>query len=61
MRLVFRKRTGVNPRDMINFYCTVVRPVLEYCSLIFHQALPEYLIKEIERVHAEEAAKHHFT
>ena len=57
MSLVFLKRTGVNPRDMINFYCTFVRPVLEYCSLIFHQALPEYLIKEIERVHAEEAAK----
>ena len=48
--LFLLKRVGVNPRDIINFYCTVVRPVLEYCLLIFHHALPEYLIKDIERV-----------
>ena len=38
--LVLLKRAGVNPRDIINFYCTVV----EYCWPIFHHALPEYLI-----------------
>ena len=48
--LVLLKRAGVNPRDIINFYCTVVRPVLEYCSPIFHHALPKYLIMDIERV-----------
>ena len=48
--LVLLKRAGVNPCDIIHFYCTVVRPVLEYCSPIFHHALPEYLIKDIERV-----------
>ena len=38
------KRAGVNPPDIIiKFYCIVVRPVLEYCSPIFHHALPEYL------------------
>lgn len=48
--LVLFKRAGVNPHDIINFYCTVVRTVLEYCSPIFHHALPEYLIKNIKRV-----------
>ena len=48
--LVLLKRAGVNPRDIINFYCTVVRPVLEYCSPIFHHALSEYLIKDVEQV-----------
>ena len=48
--LVLLKRAGVNPRDIINFYCTVIRPVLEYCSPIFHHALPEYLNNDIERV-----------
>ena len=40
----------MNPHDIINFYCTVVRPVLEYRSPIFHHALPEFLINDIERV-----------
>ena len=48
--LVLLKRAGVNTHDIINFYCTVVRPVLEYCSPIFHHALPECLINDIERV-----------
>ena len=48
--LVLLKRAGVNPHDIINFYCTVVRPVLEYCSPIFHHALPVYLINDIKRV-----------
>ena len=48
--LVLLKRVGVNPHDIINFYCTVVRHVLEFCSPIFHHALPEYLINDIERV-----------
>ena len=48
--LVLLKRAGVNPHDIINFYCTVVRPVLEYCSLIFHHAFLKYIINNIERV-----------
>ena len=48
--LVLLKRAGVSPHDIINFYCTVVRPVHEYCSPFFHHALPEYLVKDIERV-----------
>ena len=48
--LVLPKRAGVNPHDIISFYCTVVRPVLEYFSPIFHHAVPEYLINDIERV-----------
>ena len=52
--LVLLKRAGVNPRDIINFYCTFVRPVLEFYSPIFHHALPEYLISDIERVQKRE-------
>ena len=37
-------------KSCYNFYCTVVRPSLEYCSPIFHRALPEYLIDDIEQV-----------
>ena len=32
---------SVSCKDIVNFYsCTVTRPVLEYCSPIFHHSLP---------------------
>ena len=40
----------MNRKDIINFYCTVIRPVLEYCSPIFHHSLPDYLSEDLERV-----------
>ena len=36
--------------DILNFYCTAIRPVLEYCAPLCHQALPQYLSEDIERV-----------
>jgi len=36
--------------DILNFYCTAIRPVLEYCMPLFHHALPQYLSEDIERV-----------
>ena len=34
------KGAGVICKDIVNFYCTVIRPVLEYCSPNFHHSLP---------------------
>ena len=48
--LVLLKRAGVPLMDIKNFYCATIRPVLEYCSPVFHHALPQYLSAEIERV-----------
>ena len=48
--LVLLKRAGVPPDDIKNFYCTTIRPVLEYASPVFHHSLPQYLSAEIERV-----------
>ena len=48
--LVLLKRAGVPLMDIKNFYCATLRPVLEYCSPVFHHALPQYLSAEIERV-----------
>ena len=47
---VLLKRARVPADDIINFYCTTIRPVLEYCAQIFHHALPAYLSDDIERV-----------
>ena len=46
--LVLLKRVGAPLMDVKNFYCATIRPVLEYCSPVFHHALPQYLSAEIE-------------
>lgn len=48
--LAILKRAGVPLMDIKNFYCATIRPILEYCSPVFHHALPQYLSAEIERV-----------
>ena len=42
--LVLLRRAGVPSEDVINFYCTTIRPVLEYSAQVFHHSrLPRYL------------------
>nr|XP_058969393.1 uncharacterized protein LOC131795796 [Pocillopora verrucosa] len=35
---------------LVDFYCTTIRSVLEYCAPLFHHALPAYLSEDIERI-----------
>ena len=44
------KRAKVPPKEIITFYCSCVRPVLEYSSEAYHFALPAYLSDAIERI-----------
>ena len=44
------KRAKVNPKDMLLFYTTCIRPVLEYACPVFHNALPQYLSNNLERL-----------
>ena len=37
------KRAKVPPKDMLLFYTTCIRPVLEYACPVFHHSLPQYL------------------
>ena len=48
--LVLLRRSKVPPDDILKFYCTCMRPVLEYCAPVFHNSLPGYLSDEIERI-----------
>ena len=49
-QLVQLKRAKVPDKDIIQFYKTCIRPVLEYASIVFHYYLPNYLFKDIERI-----------
>ena len=42
------KHTKVPPKDMLLFYTTCIRPVLEYACPVFHHSLPQYLSNEME-------------
>ena len=44
------KRAKVSPKDMLLFYTTCIRPVLEYACPVFHNALPQYLSNSLERL-----------
>ena len=42
------RRTKVPPKDMLLFYTTCIRPVLDYACPVFHHSLPQYLCNELE-------------
>ena len=48
--LILLKRANVPACDIVNFYCTVIGPVLEYCAPVFHHALRVYLCDDLERI-----------
>ena len=48
--LILLKHANVPVHDIICFYLTCIRPVLEYCAPLYHHALPDYLSKDIERI-----------
>ena len=48
--IVLLKRARVALNEIVNFYCTTIRPVLEYCAPVFHHAFPVYLNEDIGRI-----------
>ena len=48
--LILLRRAGVPSSDTICFYCTCIRPLLEYCAPVFHHAIPKYLSDDLERI-----------
>ena len=41
--IVLLKTARVRLKDIVNFYCTTIRPVLEHSTPVFHHALAAYL------------------
>ena len=44
------KRDGIPPHELILIYYALIRSVLEYCCIVWHNNLPAYLADSIERV-----------
>ena len=48
--IILLKRAKVSPKDIANFYCTVIRPILKYCAPVFHYSIPSFLSEDLEMV-----------
>ena len=48
--LVQLKRADVPAKDLINFYTTCIRPILDYGAHVFHYMLQQYYLESLERV-----------
>ena len=44
------RRNGVPVVDLIEIYFALIHSVLEYCCVVWHNALPAYLAEQLERV-----------
>ena len=44
------KRAGISPDDLLAFYCSVIRSVLEFSCQLFHSSLPKYLSYDIDHI-----------
>ena len=44
------KRAGICASDLVLFYRSTIRSVLEYAWQVFHSSLPYYLSEELERI-----------
>ena len=42
--------TGLSSDDLLAFYYSVIRSVLEFSCQLFHRSLPKYLSDDIERI-----------
>ena len=54
--LRFLKRSGMGAADLIKIYKTVIRAGAEYCSVVYHSLIPDYMAERLERVQ-EQAMK----
>ena len=44
------KRAGVPPQQLLHFYATVIRPVLEYCAPVWHYAITRLQTEHLESI-----------
>ena len=44
------KRSGLGIRELVQFFCTCIRPITEYACPVFHDGLPVHLSNELEGV-----------
>jgi len=44
------KKSGLKPHHLLHFYLTVIRPILEYCSVVWHHCLIKAQSETLEAI-----------
>ena len=44
------KRAGFSRQDLVDFYCSLVLPVLDYCAVVYNSFLTSKQVEELERM-----------
>ena len=55
------KRSDLGPRELVQFFCTCIRPITEYACLVFHDGLSVYLPNELECVQKRASYANYFS
>ena len=48
--LRFLKKSGMEKMDLMRVYCTFIRAAAEYCSIVYHSLIPQYMSDRLEMV-----------
>ena len=48
--LRFLKKSGMPSNDILKVYCCIIRPAIEYCSVIYHSLIPRYVSDKLEQL-----------
>ena len=48
--LVQLKRSGLEPRELTQFFCPYIRPILENSCPVYHNSLPAFLSHDLEAI-----------
>ena len=55
------KRSGLGHSELVQFFCTCIRPIKEYAWTLFHDGLFMYHSNELECVQKEATYAHYFS
>ena len=48
--LRFLRKSGMRANDLQKIYSVIIRPAVEYCSIVYHTLIPEYMSDRLEMV-----------
>ena len=55
------KKANVGMKELVLFFTTCIRPILEYASPVFHNSLTNYLSQDLELADSEESITNYST
>ena len=48
--LTLLKRLGLQPNELMLFFVTCIRSLIDYACLVYHDSLPRFLLDDLEQI-----------